>query len=110
MECESTYPGDYPLRWVTRARMIHWFLSRSNGCELATILSSLPLMQVYLLAAVNGAFTIFLFFAFTITGSLTDLSGFEVRPNMTTTSTDMPPAVVFRNVLDVMGTTFWKGS
>lgn len=36
-----------------------------------------PLAEVYLLAAVNGAFTIFLFFAFTITGSLTDLSGFE---------------------------------
>jgi len=36
-----------------------------------------PLAEVYMLAAINAAFTFFLFFAFTITGSLTDLDGFE---------------------------------
>ena len=39
----------------------------------------LPL-QVYLLAAINAAFTILLYVLFTLTGSLNDLQGFEVTP------------------------------
>jgi hypothetical protein len=37
-----------------------------------------PMAEVYLLAAVNAFFVFLLFVTFTITGSLTDLSGFEV--------------------------------
>ena len=40
----------------------------------------LPL-QVYLLAAINAAFTILLYVLFTLTGSLNDLQGFEVTPS-----------------------------
>lgn len=36
-----------------------------------------PMAEVYMLAAVNGFFCALLFFAFWLTGSLTDLSGFE---------------------------------
>ena len=37
------------------------------------------LHQVYLLAAVNAIFVFLLFVAFTVTGSLTSLSGFEAK-------------------------------
>merc|ERR1711871_1216984 len=61
-------------------KKVHW--KERLAYEFDIWYTSNPLAEVYLLAAINAAFTILLYVLFTLTGSLNDLQGFEFFSEM----------------------------